>query len=544
MNTAEQVLSFHFLDALILLAYLSVLVWIGYHHSRKKQTLEEFFLAGKSVRWIPMGLSLMAALNSGLDYLMQPAGVLKYGIILLVTNLTWLFLYPYVFYVTLPLYRRLDVYSAYEYLERRFDVAVRALAAAIFLLWRTGWMATALYVPCLAITTATGNREYIVPTIVVLGALVTFYTMMGGIRAVIWTDVTQFGIMFGGLAITILVILYNVEGGFSAIFSDAGVVGSPEMLAARTESSGFIDYFFIPLPIFGLLLAGLVSRVTNYTSDQVMVQRFQTTRTIKEARQGFVLTALGDIVWMTVLIFVGVALFTYFNRLGGMPEWLLENEDQIFPYFMGAVFPAGLTGLVIAAIFAASLSSIDSAINSMTSVVTIDFYQRIYLGRKREDGELTEEEQRGQIRVSRFVTLAIGAIGIALACNVSKLGTILEISNKIINGFSGPILGIFFLGMFTRVATSRSVVLGGTLGTVMAIYAIFWSSPDLVAEQGWEGFFPDRAISFIWPSVFGLGVCLMVGFSSAFVLGRHEGESERAADWNWFRVTRSELVED
>jgi SSS family transporter len=543
VDPSREVLSFHWLDGLIIGLYLLVLAGIGYYHSRQQKNLKEFFLAGKSVAWIPMGISLMAALNSGLDYLMQPSGVLKFGIALLVTNLTWLLLYPYVFYITLPLYRRLDVYSAYEYLERRFSVAVRGLAAGIFLLWRMGWMATALYVPCLAITSATGNQEYIVPTIVVLGSLVTFYTMMGGIRAVIWTDVTQFFIMFGGLAITIAVILANTEGGFSAILANALVVGDPEIAALRKESTGLLNYFFIPMPMLGLLIAGMVSRVTNYTSDQVMVQRFQTTRTLKESRRGFIITALGDIVWMTVLIFVGVALFTYFEQQGGMPAWLKEEEDQLFPYFMGAVFPVGLTGLVIAAIFAASLSSIDSAINSMTSVLTVDFYQRIYLGHTRKEMELSPEEDRRQIRISRMATIAIGIVGITLACNVSRLGTILEISNKIINGFSGPVLGIFILGMFTKRVSSKSVILGGVIGTLLSIYTIFWSSPDLVQEQGLEGFFPARAISFIWPSVFGFLSCFSIGYLSSFILPGGAEEKSRAQEWNWFSVTRNSAVD-
>jgi len=549
VEVPETGLSFRFLDGLIIVVYLLSLAGIGYYHSRRQKTLKDFFLAGKSMRWIPIGLSLMAALNSGIDYLMQPSGVIKFGVVLIIVNLTWLLLYPYVFYVTLPLFRRLDVYSAYEYLERRFDVGVRALAAVIFMLWRLGWMATALYVPCLAITTATGNEDYLIPSIIVLGSLVTFYTMMGGIRAVIWTDVLQFGIMFGGLAVTILVILGNVSGGFGAIADNVFTVGKSTVPdpshPGQGASGGILGYFFIPIPTIGFLLSALVTRVTTYTSDQVMVQRFQTSKTIRDARQGFVITALGDIVWMTVLIFVGVALFTYFQQTGGMPEWLAEKEDQVFPYFMGKVFPVGLTGLVIAAIFAASLSSLDSAVNSLTSVATLDFYERLYLGRNRGDEELDPTGQRRQVFVSRIITVLIGVIGIVLSCNVSKMGTILEIANKVINGFTGPILGIFLLGMFTKRVNSKSVFFGGILGTLMSIYTIFWSSPDLVESLSLTAFFPSgEPISFIWPCVFGLVVALLAGYLASFVFPSGEEEADRADKWNWFAVTREELKED
>src|SRR5205823_11033799 len=161
----------------------------------------------------PVGLSLLAALNSGIDYLMQPASTIRYGVILLVGTSSWLFLYPWVTKVTLPFYRRLGVFTAYEFLEARFDVRVRSLAATIFVVWRLGWMATAIYVPCLAIDAATGGRIDFRVMILVLGVLVTLYTMLGGIEAVIWNDVIQFCIMFGGLGATVWIALHHVPGG-------------------------------------------------------------------------------------------------------------------------------------------------------------------------------------------------------------------------------------------------------------------------------------------------------------------------------------------
>ncbi|MBI4601529.1 MAG: sodium/solute symporter [Planctomycetes bacterium] len=448
MNEAPPQLRLSWPDGLILLAYLALLVGIGVWHSRRHRTAKDYFLAGKTMRWLPVGLSLMAALNSGLDYIMQPSAMIKFGAVVLVVNLSWLFLVPYVSYITLPMFRRMDCTSAYEYLERRFGAAVRALTAGIFLLWRLGWMATALYVPCLAIAAASGNEEHITTMIVVLGIIVTAYTMMGGIKAVIWTDVAQFCIMFGGLAATILVILAKTPGGLEAFLADFSRVGADLRIETpQAEGTGFLggtlEYFFIPVPVAGLLVATLVTRVANYTSDQVMVQRFQTSRSIGDARKGFVVTAAGDIVWMLALCFVGVALFTYFRSSGGMPESIRQDPDQIFPYFMAVAFPAGVAGLVIAAILAASLSSIDSAINSMTAVAMVDFYERLW--RKRPDGaaraaggagagcgndrEPSPEEGRRQLLASRVFTVLIGAAGFALAANVSRLGTLLEISN-------------------------------------------------------------------------------------------------------------------
>src|SRR5437763_11545334 len=213
--------SLHPLDLAIVVSYLVALASVGIYFARRQSSLDEFFLARQSMAWLPVGLSLMAALNSGIDYLMQPASTIKFGLILLVGTSSWLFLYPWVSRVTLPFYRRLNVYTAYEFLEARFDVRVRTLAAAIFVVWRLGWMATAIYVPCLAINAATGGRADLTTMILVLGALVTVYTMLGGIQAVIWNDVIQFVIMFGGLAATVWISLTSVPGGLSEIFTAA-----------------------------------------------------------------------------------------------------------------------------------------------------------------------------------------------------------------------------------------------------------------------------------------------------------------------------------
>src|SRR5579864_1824383 len=180
------------LDAIIIVVYLTVLAGVGVYFSRRQSNLETFFLARHSMTWLPVGLSLMAALESAIDYLMQPSATIKYGLVLLLGTSSWLFLYPWVAHVTLPFYRRLNYFTAYEYLEARFDVRVRSLAAVIFIVWRLGWMATAIYVPSLAISTATGDRIPVTFLVLGLGVIVTLYTALGGIEAVIWNDVAQF----------------------------------------------------------------------------------------------------------------------------------------------------------------------------------------------------------------------------------------------------------------------------------------------------------------------------------------------------------------
>jgi Na+/proline symporter len=221
----------HPLDAVILIVYLAALASVGVYFSRRQRSLDEYFLARQSMSWLPVGLSLMAALDSAIDYLMQPSATIRYGLILLTGTISWLFLYPWVAHVTLPFYRRLNYFTAYEYLEARFDVRVRTLAAGIFIMWRLGWMATALYVPCLAIEVATSGGLPVTTTVVVLGAVVTVYTAIGGVKAVIWNDVMQFCVRFGGLATVVAIAIQSVPGGIAEIWRIADAAGKTALLA-------------------------------------------------------------------------------------------------------------------------------------------------------------------------------------------------------------------------------------------------------------------------------------------------------------------------
>jgi SSS family transporter len=514
--------SLHPIDIVILVAYLVALAGVGVYFSRRQTNLDEFFRARQSMAWLPVGLSLMAALNSGIDYLMQPASTIRYGLILLVGTSSWLFLYPWVAFVTLPFYRRLRVFTAYEFLEARFDARVRVLAAAIFIVWRLGWMATAIYVPCLAINAATGGRADLTPMILVLGALVTLYTMLGGIQAVIWNDVIQFCIMFGGLAATVWISLSHVPGGLAEVWTAASEAGKTSLATPLIlpAGAGLVDrvrvFFEQPVNVTAILCAIVFGRMAGYTSDQVMVQRFQTTRSLDDSRRAFVINAAGDALWMFGLSFVGLALLAYFNH-HPLPADLAP--DKILPYFMTQAFPAGAVGLVIAAILAASLSSIDSAINACTSVLVIDVYHRFV--RARIAGSA---DDRHQVTVSRLATVLFGTIGTLLATNVSRIGTLLEIANKLVNAFSGPLFGIYLLAMFSRRATGGPTLLAGIVGTFVSYFVAYQTS-----------------IGFMWPSTFGLAATVVTGWALSRLSAVRPTDQATQLTW-WHVMQREEAV--
>jgi SSS family transporter len=491
--------------------------------SRRQTSLDTFLVAGRRMAWLPVGLSLMAALNSGVDYLTQPSATIQFGLVLLVGTLSWIAIYPWVAAVVFPFYHRLHFYSVYEYLEARFDVRVRTLAAGIFILWRLGWMATALYVPCLAIDAVTGGQFDLTWMIIGLGALVTLYTMLGGIQAVVWNDVVQFFVMFAGLATTVVIVASSVPGGMSEVWRAAEDAGKTALWVPIGEptAGGFdsVRAFFVqPLHVPALLSALIVGRMAQYTSDQVMVQRLQTTRTINDARQAFIVNAAGDAIWMTGLSLVGLALFAYFQH-ERPPDGL--QPDRMLPYFMARAFPAGAVGIVIAAILAASLSSIDSAIHACSSVLVVDGYNRLALGSDARLHEASPEQQQRQVMVSRLATVLVGAAGTTIATNVSTIGSLIEIWNKLINSFSGPLFGIFILAMFSARASSGAALAGGMAGAITSYHVAYHSG-----------------LSFLWPSTFGLVATLIVAGAVTLLAGR---DVQGGESFTWSKVMRRQV---
>jgi SSS family transporter len=514
------------LDLGIIASYLAALATIGVIFSRRQTSLDALLVAGGRMPWLPVGLSLMAALNSGIDYLTQPSATIQYGLVLLVGTLSWLVVSYWVSAIAFPFYRRLRFYSVYEYLEVRFDVRVRTLAAGIFVAWRLGWMATALYVPCLAIHAVTGGAIDLTVMIVVLGALVTLYTMLGGIKAVIWNDVIQFGVMFSGLAATVYVVASNVPGGLAEVWRTAQDAGKTSLWVAWSDESrsgvwpAISAFFTQPVTVPALLSGLIVGRLAQYTSDQVMVQRIKTTQTLGDARHAFAVNAAGDVLWMAGLSFVGLALFASFNHNpapAGLPA------DRMLPYFMATAFPAGVVGLVIAAILAASLSSIDSAIHACSSVLLVDGYHRLVRGQPAAPWSAPPTESpRSEVVMLRLASLLVGAAGTVLACSVPGIGTLIEIANKLINAFTGPLFGIFVLAMFTTRVGALAVLAGGMAGAI-ASYGVAYHSP----------------IGFLWPSTFGLVTTILV--AAAVALARRDAPNTEAL--TWWAVMKQPLME-
>jgi len=502
------------IDVLVLGSYVLVLLGLGLHFARQKISPSRPG-GGHGFGWAPLGLSLMAATNSGIDYIQTPAVVYAFGLMYMAAVVTWIPVYFWATRVTIPFFRSLDTLSIYEYLEKRFNVWVRTGAAAIFVLWRIGWMGAALYVPCLAVKAATGTAMDVTWMIVLLGSLVTLYTMLGATRAVIWMDVLQFSVMFGGVAVILLVVFSQIPGGVGEILATTREAGRLRLTAAIPLAEEPVWrqlylYLTTELTLAGFVIYILISQLSSFTCDQVSLQRLRAAESVDQAKAALTISAIASSAWTLTLGMAGLALFTFYHRVR-LPEG--TQNDNIVPHFIANYFPAGWTGLVFGGIFAASLSAVGAAINSTRSVIVSDFLER----------HLAVRESHGSLRLDRASTLrpinlALGAGVIAVAAQIESFGELYTAANKVLGAFFGPLLGIFILGMFSRRATAPGVLAGAAAGLATSCFLSFFSQIPGLQESArslWgEGFVAlFKNISWQWSSPAGVLVTLAVGYS-------------------------------
>jgi SSS family transporter len=514
----------HTIDWIVCAVYLSGVTGIGlFFYFRGAKSTKEYFLAGRSMGWLPVGLALMASLTSGIGYLAQPAGAVKYGLITLWALAGIPLSYPIVVWVFMPFYHRLQVYTPYEYLEKRFHVSVRALTSAMFIVWRITWMAAVIYAPSLVMSIVTDNKVPLKYSIIAMGVLSTTYAALGGTKAVMWTDVAQFVVMFGGMILAAVLIVAYVPGGLPEIWGTLHSTGRDRMTANIPGWNGadifgrFKLYLYTDVTAASLIISAAVGKLGNYCVDQAMVQRYLTSRDLKTARSGFLCNCFAYSFYIVIMAVVGAGLFA-FARYYDFPKTL--RNDQVFPYFIANVMPIGAAGLLVSGVYAASMSCLTGGINSVTTALTNDFYNRFRFKRANLDsGNLSASEQRHHVWLARIATVVLGGIETIAALYVGKMGDIYEIANKLINGFIGPLFGIFVLAMFTRRAHTLPVWCAAMAGSIVAGLTIFSKQLGLPLFQ----------VGFQWPSVIGLVVTVVVGYALSFIIPA----KARKDDWTF-----------
>jgi len=458
---------------LYMLGTFGISLWFG----RKQKTVDDFFVGGRHMPWFAVGLSIMATLFSTLSYLGAPGEMIKNGVGMALGTLAVPFSLLVVFYFWIPFFMRLKLTSAYEYLERRFSYAERLIGAVLFVLLRLGWMSMVIFAASTALDGVKGDDTAWLPGndiywwIAFVGIFAAIYTSVGGIQAMIWTDVLQCFLLLAGILMVIgAVILKDHTGPLD--WWQTAAAHAPR----HTSPPLFSTDVMVRNTIVWMLVGNFFWTICTHGSDQVVLQRYFSTPSLKAARKSYLTNVFVDLSMTILLALTGLALLAYYLRHGDrLPEgWTaIKPADKLFPHFLGHELPAGCAGLIISAFICDAMQTLESGVNAITAVVTNDFVPRLRHGKPRLVSDLA---------FARIMSAVITTLATANAFFVLYIAerfkdperelTLVDMMPKFFNMFVGPLAGLFFTGMFVSRCTSRSAIPAVMAGLSVSI---FWS---------------------------------------------------------------------
>ena len=451
---AERRTHFQTLDYAALGAYLAALVGMGLYFSRREKTTDDFFLAGRRVPWWAAGVSIFGTQLSAITFIAVPAAVYATDWVPFLASMCIVLVAPVVVFCYLPFFRRLNVTTAYEYLEQRFSLAVRLFGSTSFILYQLGRMGIVVLLPSLALSAVSGIS--VTAAILIMGVLATFYTVLGGIEAVIWTDVLQVVVLMGGAVVCLGVMAAGTEGGFLGLVAQGAADGKFHLVNWTWD--------YTSMALWVVVLGNFLGVLVPYTTDQAVVQRYLTTRDEKAAANSIWTNAVLSVP-ATILFFgIGTALYVFYKSRPGLLDPSLAN-DAIFPAFIARELPAGVSGLVIAGVFAAAMSTLDSSMNSIATALVTDFYRRFRPG----------ADDRRCLNLARWLTGLLGALGTGTALLLASLDIryLWFFFTSMLGLLGGALAGVFALGIFTRRATGPGALIGGAAGIAASALACY-----------------------------------------------------------------------
>ncbi len=443
------------IDWFLIATYLGFTAFIGYYYYRKDKLSKDnadFFLGGRNIPWWAAGVSLYATGTSAISYIASPAYSFATNWLLLANNVVGMIGTIFVATWIVPLIRRLSLMSVYHYLEMRFHPYIRVLASGLAIVLQLGGrMSIVLYLPALAMAAVTGIN--VTHAILIMGVVTILYTALGGMKAVIWTDFIQVVVMLGGAFVAFGYIVTHVDGGLGEMFRVA--------VADDKFRTFNWDFNLTHATVWGFLMLNILG-VLVYPQDQVMMQRVLSTKSDKEASRS-VWTLAAIIVPGNLVFFgIGTALYVFYKQHPANLNPML-SIDTTFPQFIAAELPPGITGLIIAGIFAASMSTLSSCINSVATLVSVDFYEKFS----------KQATQQKSLRLAEITTVVGGLIGIGTALLLAKadIKSALNTSFALGGLLGGGFAGCYALGLFTRRANWQGAMIGVATSIVLTLYA-------------------------------------------------------------------------
>ncbi len=519
----------HTLDWLILGLYAAATIGMGWYVGRRQTNQRQYFFGSGQMNPLLIGVSLFATLLSTISYLSFPGEMVGKGPVALLAYATLPIVYVIVAYGIIPAFMKHRAISAYGLLEERLGLAARLLGASMFIALRLVWMSLLTFVAAKAMAHMMGIGEENVPYIVLaVGAIAVVYTSIGGLQAVVITDFVQSVLLFGGAWIVIAKVTYDYGGlgwmptqwhenwDHQPIF--------PSDLKTRVSWIGSIAMI-------------LIWNVATSGGDQTVIQRFMATKDVHAARRSLIAQYVTTIIVAMTLSLTGLSLLAYFEQnpasLQAVDFELQANADQVFPHYIAYHLPIGISGLVIAAMFAAAMSSLDSGVNSITAVVSDDFLARF---------EMEPQSDRSRLIFSRCLAFGIGGTVVLGSSLVGAVpGNIMAVTQKTVNLLVTPIFGLFLYALFIPFARPAGAIAGTVVGTITAAlisfsgpivswlgneygvdpatFGVAWATVPGVDPNETVRVVTQDPISFQWIGPFALAANLLVGCSVSLALG-------------------------
>ncbi|CAL4086674.1 unnamed protein product [Meganyctiphanes norvegica] len=437
--------------SLMLAASASIGVFFGCFG--KKQNSSEFLRAGKSMGTFPVSMSLIASFMSAITLLGTPSEVYQFGAIYWLIIFAYALVMPTAAFLYIPVFQKLDVTSSYEYLELRFHRSVRMLGSGIFVLQMLMYMAIVVYAPALALSQVTGMNIYVL--IFLICAVCIFYTTIGGMKAILYTDTMQVVIMYGAMIFVIFKAMTDV-GGWDFVWEKATEGG-------RLELINFDPNPLTRHTVFTILGGGYFTWLTIYGVNQAQVQRYMSVRKPYMARRALWINLVMLAILMLTCSYAGLVIYAKYHDCDPIKQGLITKGDQLFPLLVMETLGSwpGMPGFFVAGICSGALSTVAAGMNSLAAITLEDFIKGTFWP------NISEENAT---RASRGLSLFYGLLTFALVFVAEQLGNILSAALSIFGMIGGPLLGVFTLGMFVPWANTK----GAMVGTVSSLLFTFW----------------------------------------------------------------------
>ncbi len=471
-------------DYIVLCSYLVATALFGIWLGRGQRSTSDYFLGGRRLPWWALSLSIVATETSTLTFIGVPAFAYDRNLTFLQLAMGYVIGKTLVSFVLIPSYFKGDIQSAYEILTFRFGPKVKNFSAGLFQVNRTLADGVRLFATALVLSVVTRISD--VWTVVIIGVITIIYTFFGGMTAVVWNDVFQLIVYIAGAVIAFFLLIDRIPGGWQEVSRVAGESGQFQI----------IDFSFSlenPYTFVAAIVGGAFLTFATHGTDQMMVQRYLSCSSQAKSQQGLILSGIIVLGQFLLFLVIGVLLYSFYQHFpSSTPP---ADSQRVFPVFIVEEMPRGVSGLVIAAVFAAAMSTLSSSLNSLASSTLNDFY-RPYLAPRAEEAHY--------IRMSRLFTAGWGVILIAISLMARNWGSVLEVGLGITSVVMGCVLGVFLLGQWTRVRSEAAglIAMVSGLGVVILVH--------LNGVYAW-GFLP--VVAWTWYVLIGASTTLLTGIA-------------------------------